>query len=68
LLSPSIQSRAESGGKSLETYKTSEVVCQFSWGEVQLSLSAETGRLAARTQSVREQMIEHGVFGSASAL
>ena len=38
----------------LGRHKTSEVVCQFSWGEVQLSLSAETRRLAARTQSVFE--------------
>ena len=48
--------------------KTSEVVWQFSWGEAQLSLSAETRRLAARIQSVRWQMLEHAVFGSASAL
>jgi len=48
--------------------ETSEVFCQFSQGEIQFSPIRRNQAARNYDSSVREQMFEHAVFGSASAL
>jgi hypothetical protein len=43
------------------------VFCQFSWGEIQFSPFRRNQAARLYDSSVREQMFEHAVFGSASA-
>jgi hypothetical protein len=54
--------------RSIVRNETSEVFCQFSQGEIQFSPIRRNQAARNYDSSVREQMFEHAVFGSASAL